>query len=67
VSVRDGDPISIDIPARTLTVEVSERELAERRSAWRRPPVTTTGVLGRYVAMVSSADRGAVLGDRAAG
>ncbi len=61
--LRDGDLVSIDIPARTLTVEMSDRELAERRSAWSRPPVTATGVLGRYVAMVSTASRGAVLGD----
>jgi dihydroxy-acid dehydratase len=61
--LRDGDLISIDIPARTLAVEVSEEELAVRRAAWRRPLVTATGVLGRYVAMVSGADRGAVLAD----
>jgi dihydroxy-acid dehydratase len=61
--LRDGDLISIDIPARTLNVEMSDLELAERRSAWRRRPVTATGVLGRYVAMVLGADRGAVLAD----
>ncbi|OFW57073.1 MAG: dihydroxy-acid dehydratase [Actinobacteria bacterium RBG_16_64_13] len=65
--VLDGDPISIDIPGRGLTLEVSEEELAARRAAWHRPAVAAPGVLGRYVAMVSAADRGAVLGDPAGG
>jgi dihydroxy-acid dehydratase len=61
--VRDGDPIAIDIPARRLTLEVPEEELAQRRSAWRRPERKLAGVLGRYVALVSGADTGAVLRD----
>jgi dihydroxy-acid dehydratase len=65
--VRDGDLISIDIPGRRLTLEVSEDELAARRSAWRPPAKTVGGVLGRYVALVSGADRGAVLDIRASG
>jgi dihydroxy-acid dehydratase len=60
--VQDGDFIAIDIPGRTITLEVPDRELAARRSTWRAPASHTTGVLGRYVAMVSGADRGAVLG-----
>jgi dihydroxy-acid dehydratase len=59
--VRDGDIIAIDIPGRRLSLEVSEDELATRRAAWRRPERKLTGVLGRYVAMVSGADTGAVL------
>ncbi len=59
--VRDGDHIAIDIPGRRLTLEVSEDELATRRAAWRRPERKLTGVLGRYVALVSGADTGAVL------
>jgi len=59
--VRDGDTIAIDIPGRRLTLEVSEDELATRRAAWRRPERKLTGVLGRYVALVSGADAGAVL------
>ncbi|GAB4246226.1 MAG: dihydroxy-acid dehydratase [Thermoleophilia bacterium] len=60
--VRDGDFIAIDIPGRQVTLEVSERELAERRAAWRSPERTLGGVLGRYVALVSGAETGAVLG-----
>jgi dihydroxy-acid dehydratase len=59
--VRDGDLIAIDIPGRRLTLEVSEDELATRRAAWRRPERRLGGVLGRYVALVSGADTGAVL------
>ncbi len=61
--VEEGDTIAIDIPARRLTLEVSEEELARRRAA--RPPVTprpeVTGYLARYVKLVSGAERGAVL------
>lgn len=59
--IKDGDIISIDIPARTITLEVSDDELARRRAAWQRRPVTARGVLRRYVAMVAGADKGAVL------
>jgi dihydroxy-acid dehydratase len=61
--VQDGDLISIDIPGRQLALEVSDHELAARRSAWHRPATRATGVLGRYVAMVSGANRGAILAD----
>lgn len=36
--VKTGDIITLDIPARTLTLEVSEAELATRRAAWTPPP-----------------------------
>ncbi len=32
--VQEGDIISIDIPARTITLQVSEEELAVRKAAW---------------------------------
>ncbi len=60
--VRDGDIISIDIPKRALTLEVDEEEMARRKSAWQRPARELSGVLRRYVAFVSGADTGAVLG-----
>jgi dihydroxy-acid dehydratase len=59
--VRDGDPISVDIPGRSVALEVPEDELGRRRSIWQRPAIRPPGVLGRYVAMVSGADKGAVL------
>lgn len=61
--VQEGDTISIDIPARTLTLDVPEEEIARRRAA--QPPITpragVTGYLARYVKLVSGAEKGAVL------
>lgn len=36
--VRDGDQITLDVPARTLKLEVSDEELAARRAAWKPAP-----------------------------
>ncbi len=60
--LRDGDPIRIDIPARTLAMDVPEAVLAERRAAWTPPaPRFTSGWLARYARMATSANTGAVL------
>ena len=60
--VRDGDRITIDIPARTLTLHISDEELAERRKAWVRPRYKyRRGVLAQYERLASSADLGAAL------
>ena len=60
--VAEGDSITVDIDAAALTLHVAEEELAARRAAWTAPaPRVTTGVLGRYARLVSSADKGAVL------
>ena len=60
--VREGDIISIDIPACTITLNVSEDELERRRAQWVcPPPKITTGYLARYSKLVSSADKGAIL------
>ncbi len=60
--VRDGDIIRIDLRARTLDVELSPDELAERRADWRAPaPKYRRGWLARYAALVTNASRGAVL------
>ncbi len=59
--VREGDEITIDGEGRTLTLHVSDADLAERRAAWKPPaPRYTRGVLAKYAKLVSSADRGAV-------
>jgi dihydroxy-acid dehydratase len=58
----EGDSITVDIDAATLTLHVAEVELQARRAAWRPPePLVGTGVLARYAKLVSSADKGAVL------
>lgn len=60
--VQEGDIISIDIPGRKLTVEVSDAELQARRAAWVQPqPKVTSGYLARYARLVTSASTGAVL------
>lgn len=61
--VRDGDFISIDIPAGLLRLEVDEEELARRRAGWQPPaPKVSHGYLVRYRELVGSASRGAILG-----
>ncbi len=60
--VRDGDMISIDIPARKLELEVPEAELKTRRAAWKAPEIPDDmGYLSRYARSVSSVWEGAVL------
>ncbi|MCR5178620.1 MAG: dihydroxy-acid dehydratase [Lachnospiraceae bacterium] len=60
--VKDGDIISIDIPAMKLELKVSDEELESRRAAWKpRKPAVTTGYLARYAEMVTSGNRGAIL------
>ncbi len=66
--IRDGDIISIDIPARSIHVILDERELDQRRKeadkkqqGWKpdRERMVSQS-LQAYASMVSSADRGAV-------
>jgi dihydroxy-acid dehydratase len=59
--VRDGDVIAIDIPAKKLTLEISDEELQRRSRAWKAPePKIAEGYLFRYAKMVTSASTGAV-------
>ncbi len=60
--VKDGDRISIDMEACTISVNVTEAEFAERRIGWKAPePKIKTGYLARYAKLVTSANRGAIL------
>ncbi len=60
--VKDGDIISIDIPNYSITLEVSDEELAERRKTMPiKKKEGITGYLKRYANMVSSADKGAII------
>jgi len=60
--VEEGDIISIDIPNYSITLQVSDEELAARREKWVCPePKVKTGYLARYAKLVSSADKGAIL------
>ena len=54
--------ISIDIPASKINLMISDEELEKRRAAWTpRAPKVTTGWIGRYARLVTSANTGAVL------
>ena len=60
--IREGDEVTIDIPANTITMPVSDEELARRRAEWTpRAPRITTGYLSRYAKLVTSGMSGAVL------
>ncbi len=60
--VKDGDIISIDIPNYSITLEVSDEELEERKKTMPiKKKENITGYLKRYAAMVSSADKGAII------
>ena len=61
--VRDGDPIRVDIQARTIDLLVDESELAARREGWEPlPPRYERGVLAKYAKLVKSASHGAITG-----
>jgi dihydroxy-acid dehydratase len=61
-AVREGDIIDIDIPEGRLNAEVPDEELKRRMASWIAPqPRITTGYLGRYARLVTSASTGAVL------
>jgi dihydroxy-acid dehydratase len=62
--VHDGDPIRIDIPNRTLSLEVTETEIGRRLAElppWK--PSVESGYLRRYAQAVTSASTGAVFRD----
>jgi dihydroxy-acid dehydratase len=57
--VRTGDPITLDVAARTLTLEVDEAELTRRRAAWHRPqPRFERGYGALYQEHITQADQG---------
>ena len=59
--LKDGDIISIDAEAGTITVELSDEELAERRKAWTpRQHDFQSGALWKYAQLVGDAEKGAV-------
>lgn len=59
--LKDGDVIHIDIPNRSLTVDVSDEEMAERKKHFVPVKKPTSPMLKKYSALVSSADKGAIL------
>ena len=58
--VHEGDIIEVDIEKRSLTLEVSDEELARRRAEWQAPaPHFPTGVMMKYAKTASQANDGA--------
>ena len=59
--VNDGDTITVDAEQCTVTLAVSDEEMALRRAQWTPPePYATRGTLAKYAQQVSSASEGAV-------
>jgi len=59
--LEDGDEITIDAEAATITVHVDDATLAARKARWTRPaPYATRGILAKYALTVRSASEGAV-------
>jgi len=59
--IKKGDIVSIDIPKGVLNVKLSKIELDGRMKEWKpRKPRISTGALGKYALLASSADEGAV-------
>ena len=60
-AVKNGDMIVFDIAKRTLTVELSQKEIKARLKKVKLPvPCYTSGVMAKYARHVSSASEGAV-------
>ena len=59
--VEDGDKIAINIPERSIHLEVSDEELEKRRAKFKAPaPKVASGYLAKYAKGVSSANEGAI-------
>jgi dihydroxy-acid dehydratase len=59
--VKNGDIISIDAKKNTLHVEISAKEMARRRKAWKAPRYKATrGTLYKFIKNVKNASEGCV-------
>ncbi len=59
--VEDGDMISLNAETNTITLEISDEELKERKNKWVAPPLKVNrGVLYKYARTVASASNGCV-------
>jgi len=59
--IKNGDPITIDAEANTISLDLPPKELKARLKAWKpKPPRETRGVLAKYAKLVTSASEGAV-------
>lgn len=59
--VQDDDIITIDAVNNTITLNISDEEMASRRAQWKKlPPPVKSGVLYKYMKLVSNASEGCV-------
>lgn len=59
--VRNLDRVTIDAKTRSIDVDLTDAELAARRSRWTPPPPKATrGILAKYIKTVKSASEGCV-------
>ena len=59
--LKDGDIITIDAINNRIDVALSPEEIAERRKKWKKLPYkATTGILKKYIDVVSDASEGCV-------
>jgi dihydroxy-acid dehydratase len=66
--IREGDVISIDIPAKRLDLKLPEEEISARLAEWKAPSrEVPAGYLERYAELVTSANTGAVFRTRSSG
>ena len=63
--VHEGDSVTIDAHKLLLQVNVSDEELARRRTAWKQPaPRYTRGVLAKFAKLASTASKGAITDEK---
>ena len=59
--IKNGDEITIDAQKREINVNLTKKELSQRKKNWKAPkPRYKRGVLAKYAKQVSSASTGAV-------
>ena len=59
--IRDGDVVAIDADRKTLSVDLSDAEMEERRQQWTMPPYKAErGTLFKYIQCVKNASAGCV-------
>ncbi len=60
-AIENGDVITVDADARSVSVALTDAQLAKRLKAWKVPaPRYTSGVFAKYAALVTSASDGAI-------
>jgi L-arabonate dehydrase len=57
--LQTGDMVELDVPARSLRVDITDAELSARRAGWSPPPIAASGYARLYAEHVLQADHGA--------